>query len=109
MILAVNTSTFQYSLALMNRDGEILAECLISGPSNNFTGFMPALHSILLSSGSAVRDIKGIIVATGPGSFTGLRVGLAMSKGLAQGLHVGIIGVSSLEAMGSHGHARMGR
>ena len=100
MILAVNTSTVQFGLALMNGAGSILAECLISSGSN-FRGFMPALHSLLSSSGTVIHDVRGIIVATGPGSFTGLRVGLSMSKGLAQGLNAGIIGVSSLEAMGS--------
>ena len=101
MILAVNTSTLQFSLALMDEEGTILAECLISSALKNFTGFMPALHSLLTSSGTDIHDIKCIIVAIGPGSFTGLRVGLSMCKGLAQGLEVGIIGVSSLEAIGS--------
>jgi tRNA threonylcarbamoyladenosine biosynthesis protein TsaB len=101
MIFAVNTSTKQFSVALMNEDGTILAEYSISPGSKNFTGFMPAIHSLFSSSHTDVRDLRALIVAIGPGSFTGLRVGLSMAKGMAQGLNIGIIGVSSLEAMAS--------
>jgi tRNA threonylcarbamoyladenosine biosynthesis protein TsaB len=101
MIFAVNTSTKQFGVALMHEDGTIQAEYSISSGSKNFTGFMPAIHSLFTSSHTDVREVKGLIVAIGPGSFTGLRVGLAMAKGMAHGRHLGIIGVSSLEAMAS--------
>ncbi len=60
---------------------------------------MPAIHSLMTASESKTQDIKALIVATGPGSFTGLRVGLSAAKGMAQGLQIPIIGVPSLEAM----------
>jgi len=101
MIFAVNTSTKHFSVALMYEDGTIQAEYSISPGSKNFTGFMPAIHSLFTSSHIDVRDVKALIVAMGPGSFTGLRIGLSMAKGMAQGLQIGIIGVSSLEAMAS--------
>ena len=90
MIFAVNTSTKLFSVALMNEDGSIRAEYLISPGSKNFTGFMPAVHSLFSSSQIDIRDVKALIVAIGPGSFTGLRVGLSMVKGMAQGLQIGI-------------------
>ena len=62
---------------------------------------MPEIHSLLGSSNADIQDIKAIVVAMGPGSFTGLRVGLSSAKGLAHGLQIPIIGVSSLEAMAS--------
>jgi len=99
MILAVNTTTMQFSLALMKVQGNILAEYLMIPGGKKFKGFMPDVHSLLTSSQVDIQDIKAIIVAIGPGSFTGLRVGLSAAKGMAQGLRIPIIGVSSLEAM----------
>jgi tRNA threonylcarbamoyladenosine biosynthesis protein TsaB len=99
MILAINTSTTQFSLALIRVSGEVLAEYLISPGEKNFKTFMPAVYSILDACGKDIRDLKAVAVASGPGSFTGLRVGLSMAKGIAQGLDIPIIGISSLEAM----------
>ena len=101
MILAVNTTTRQFSLALMDVQGAVLAEYLILPRERNFHGFMPAFHTLVESSKAEIEDIQMIAVAIGPGSFTGMRVGLSMAKGMAQGLGIPIIGVSSLEAMAS--------
>lgn len=99
MILAINTSTTQFSLALLNIAGDVTAEYLIATGQKNFRSFMPAVYSILDSCGRDIGDLKAVAVARGPGSFTGLRVGLSMAKGIAQGLDIPVIGVSSLEAM----------
>ncbi|MBN1847291.1 MAG: tRNA (adenosine(37)-N6)-threonylcarbamoyltransferase complex dimerization subunit type 1 TsaB [Deltaproteobacteria bacterium] len=99
MIFAVNTTTDQFGLAIMDEKGLVRAEFLISSSEKNYTAFVPAVHSLLESSKMDVQDIQAIIVATGPGSFTGLRVGLSMTKGMAHGLGIPMIGVSSLEAM----------
>jgi len=99
MILAVNTSTTQFSLALMREQGDILAEYLVSPGEKNFKSFMPAVYSLFDACGEDIKGLKAVVVARGPGSFTGLRVGLSMAKGVAQGLDIPIIGVSSLEAM----------
>jgi len=99
MILSVNTSTIQFSIALMQENGSILAEYFMSPSEKYFKNFMPATHSLLSTSDSNLQDIKAIIVAIGPGSFTGLRVGLSAAKGMCHGLQIPIIGVSGLEAM----------
>jgi tRNA threonylcarbamoyladenosine biosynthesis protein TsaB len=99
MILAINTSTTQFSLALVRVTGEVLAEYLISPSEKNFKTFMPAVDSIFDACGKESGELKAVAVASGPGSFTGLRVGLSMAKGIAQGLGIPVIGVSSLEAM----------
>jgi tRNA threonylcarbamoyladenosine biosynthesis protein TsaB len=99
MILAINTSTTQFSLALVRVTGDVLAEYLISPGEKNFKSFMPAVYSIFDACGRDTGDLKAVAVIRGPGSFTGLRVGLSMAKGMAQGLGIPIIGVSSLEAM----------
>jgi len=99
MILAINTSTIQFSLAIVGMTGDILAEYLISPAAKNFKTFMPAVSSIFDACGKEIKELKAVTVASGPGSFTGLRVGLSAAKGVAQGLDIPIIGVSSLEAM----------
>ena len=100
MILALNTSTPQFGLAMMEEDGTILAEYFMSR-ERGFGSLIPALHFLLSKLNADIHDQKAIIVATGPGSFTGLRVGLSAAKGLCHALEIPIIGISSLEAMAS--------
>ena len=99
MIFAVNTTTEQFGLALMDTQGIVRGEYLIASPEKNYTAFMPAVQTLMKSSKMNMQHIQAIILAIGPGSFTGLRVGLSMAKGMAYGLDIPIIGVSSLEAM----------
>ena len=99
MILALNTSTIQFSLAIMSENGTVLAECLISPRGNNFKGFMPSIESLFISSKVDTSELNAIAVSTGPGSFTGLRVGLSVAKGMAKGLDIPVIGVSCLESL----------
>jgi tRNA threonylcarbamoyladenosine biosynthesis protein TsaB len=101
MILAINTSTPQFSIAVVKGSGSLLAEQVIAAKSKNFRAFMPALSSLLEHSGVEFKDLEAVAVAIGPGSFTGLRVGLATAKGICQGLGIPVIGISSLEAMAS--------
>ena len=104
MILAINSSTSQFGIALMKELGAVSAEYLISPGDRNFMEFMPALQSLLASSGITPKDLTAVVTATGPGSFTGLRVGLAAAKGIVHGLSIPLIGVSSLEAMANQIH-----
>ncbi len=101
MILAVNSSTVQYSVALMTLDGLIVAEYLVIPKGNTFTGFIPAIDFILTSSGYDIDSIKAVAAAKGPGSFTGLRVGLSAAKGIAHSRGIPLIGVSSMDAIAS--------
>jgi tRNA threonylcarbamoyladenosine biosynthesis protein TsaB len=86
-------------MALMKEEGTILSEFYLASGSKNFRRFMPGIHFLLSNAKVDTKEIKAIMVATGPGSFTGLRVGLSEAKGMAQGLQIPLIGVSSLEAM----------
>ncbi|MBW2027766.1 MAG: tRNA (adenosine(37)-N6)-threonylcarbamoyltransferase complex dimerization subunit type 1 TsaB [Deltaproteobacteria bacterium] len=101
MILAFNTSTLQYGMALMDERGSVISEFFLAPRSRNFGHFMPSLDSMLRTTGVETKDLRAIIVARGPGSFTGLRVGLSAAKGICQGLQIPLIGVSSLEALAS--------
>jgi tRNA threonylcarbamoyladenosine biosynthesis protein TsaB len=98
--LSINTSTNQYSLAVM-KDEILLGEYILpSGPSR-FSNLMPAIDDLFTKVGSVPQELDGVIVALGPGSFTGIRVGLAVAKGLSQCLGVPIIGVPTLSAFAS--------
>lgn len=99
MIFAINTSTSRFSVALIEEGGALVEEYLISPSGKNFRGLIPAVDSLFASTGVTVHDLRAVAVATGPGSFTGLRVGLSTAKGIAYSLNVPLIGVSSLEAM----------
>jgi tRNA threonylcarbamoyladenosine biosynthesis protein TsaB len=101
MILAINTSTLQFALALMETDGSVRAEYLSANGKGHFGALMPALDFLFKTSEVDLIELKGLTVAVGPGSFTGLRVGLSAAKGLCHGLDIPIIGISSLEAMAS--------
>lgn len=97
----MNTATKQFSIALMGEDGVVLAEHLMSPGAGNFQNFMPILHDMLTATAIDSKQLKAVIVTTGPGSFTGLRVGLSAAKGMCQGLQIPVIGVSCLESMAS--------
>ena len=99
MILALNTSTRQCSIALLGMDRTVIAENLMSEGKGHFDGLMPAVDMLLTGSGFKQKDIKCVAVATGPGSFTGLRVGLSLAKGFCQALDIPVIGISSLRAL----------
>ena len=99
MILALNTSTRQCSMALLGKDCTVIAEQLMFEGKGHFSGLMPAVDMLLTGAEFDPKDIRCVAVATGPGSFTGLRVGLSLAKGFCHALHVPIIGISSLKAL----------
>jgi tRNA threonylcarbamoyladenosine biosynthesis protein TsaB len=101
MILAINTSTPQLGLAILEEEGVVIAEYLMARGGKHFGSLMPALHFLFSTSKLDIRDLKGLTVAIGPGSFTGLRVGLSVAKGLCHALDIPIVGISSLEALAS--------
>jgi tRNA threonylcarbamoyladenosine biosynthesis protein TsaB len=101
VILSLNTSTVQFSLALLETDGTLLAES-VSGPGGKqFSDLMPTLDFVMKRVRSEPSQLQAVIVAKGPGSFTGLRVGMSAAKGLCQALGIPLIGVSSIEALAS--------
>jgi tRNA threonylcarbamoyladenosine biosynthesis protein TsaB len=99
-ILSLNTSTKQYSLALLENETVLGEYLLLSGPSH-FRDLMPCLDDLLKKTTIKPGQLDGVAVAVGPGSFTGTRVGLAVAKGLSQGLGIPIAGVSTLWALAS--------
>ncbi len=96
MQLAIDTSTDTASLALV-QDSEVLAELTWRCWQNHSTELLPNLEHLLGQFKISPQSLTGIIVARGPGSYNGLRVGISTAKGLAFSLRIPIVGVSSLE------------
>ena len=96
MLLAIDTSTDSAGLALV-QDGRTLAEATWRCGQNHSVELLPRLTQLLKEAGAELQSVSCILVAKGPGSFNGLRVGLSTAKGLAFSLDIPIIGVSSLE------------
>ena len=106
MQLAIDTSTDTASLALV-QDGEVLVELIWRCGQNHTTQLLPNLSHLLNQAKSGLQSVSCILVARGPGSYNGLRVGISTAKGLAFSLGIPIIGISTLEVE-AYQHAEMG-
>ncbi len=106
MQLAIDTSTDTASLALV-QDSQVLAELTWHCGHSHSTELLPHLVDLMAQSGLSLESTSGIIVARGPGSFNGLRVGISTAKGLAFSLGSPIIGISTLEVV-AYPHAETG-
>jgi tRNA threonylcarbamoyladenosine biosynthesis protein TsaB len=109
-LLAIESATNLVGAALVT-DGDSAAERSHQGGRMHAESLAPAIEEVCALSGLTVRDIDAIAVDTGPGLFTGLRVGVATAKALAQGLGLGVLAVSSLDilAAGAREEAGPGR
>lgn len=96
MILAIETASTDTSVALAADDGALIAVDGRSGDARQNGTLMPRITALL--GGRPLAEVSRIGVGIGPGSFTGLRVGMSLAKGLAHGLGVPIVGLPSLEA-----------
>ena len=106
MLLAIDTATRVPSLALY--DGEwVLAEETWRSANNHTVELMPGLVRMLERQKVLPSELRGIAVALGPGSFTGLRIGLGVAKGLALTLAIPLVGIPTLDALVyAQGHKR---
>jgi tRNA threonylcarbamoyladenosine biosynthesis protein TsaB len=98
MLLAIDSSTQMIGLALF--DGStILAESVWRSRSHHTIELAPGIQQLLERSGFKARDLSGLAVALGPGSFTSLRIGLAVAKGMAMALHIPVVGFPTLDVL----------
>jgi len=97
-VLAVETSTLAGGVALLDGD-RIVGECLLDVRATHSERLMPAIDRTLSDAGWRIDDVGGLAVAVGPGSFTGLRIGLSTVKGLALARAIPIAAVPTLDAM----------
>ncbi|MEC1679632.1 tRNA (adenosine(37)-N6)-threonylcarbamoyltransferase complex dimerization subunit type 1 TsaB [Bacillus mojavensis] len=101
-ILAIDTSNYTLGIALL-RDNTVIAEYITYLKKNHSVRAMPAVHSLLNDCDITPQDLSKIVVAKGPGSYTGVRIGVTIAKTLAWSLNIPISAVSSLEALAANG------
>lgn len=97
-VLSVDTSTMMTSIAILE-DDRIIGDCSINQEQTHSEMLMTLVENLLKGLKLELKDIDLFTVAKGPGSFTGLRIGMTSIKAIVQALDKKIIGVSTLEAM----------
>ena len=97
-ILAFETSAKAASVALL-QDGGLLGEYMQNSGQTHSRTIMQMARDLLRNCDLTAKDVDAVACAAGPGSFTGVRIGLAAAKGFAWGREIPLVGVSTLEAM----------
>jgi tRNA threonylcarbamoyladenosine biosynthesis protein TsaB len=96
--LAIDTSTRSAGIALL-KDDDVVAEYFFRLQVTHSERVLPAVEAILSAAGVGIEEVRLFAVTHGPGSFTGLRVGAGLAKGMALGTGGNIVGVSTLDAL----------
>lgn len=97
-VLSIETSTVSAACAVVDEE-KLLGEIVLNGKKRHSVILMPIIDSLLKNLKLDIKDIDAYAVSNGPGSFTGLRIGMATAKGLAQANNKPFIGVSTLDAL----------
>lgn len=102
LTLAIDITTPSGSLAL-TRNGHLLEEFTLEAPTGYGEIVFAAIDGLLKRHSMTIQDVHLIAVATGPGTFTGVRMGLTLAQGLAEALNIPVCGVSNLKALAHTG------
>ncbi len=97
-ILAIETATMVSSVAL-STENRLLGEIILQTRLTHSEILMPHIEKLLLMTKTEKKDLDAIAVSIGPGSFTGLRIGLAAAKSMAYVLNIPLIGISTMDAL----------
>ncbi|MGC4378792.1 tRNA (adenosine(37)-N6)-threonylcarbamoyltransferase complex dimerization subunit type 1 TsaB [Fictibacillus sp. Mic-4] len=101
-VLAIDTSNLVMGIAVT--DGEkVIGEYITNLKKNHSIRVMPAIHDLLSELNISPQSLDRIVVARGPGSYTGVRIGVTIAKTLAWTLKKELVGVSSLEVLAQNG------
>ncbi|GAB4203938.1 MAG: tRNA (adenosine(37)-N6)-threonylcarbamoyltransferase complex dimerization subunit type 1 TsaB [Roseiflexaceae bacterium] len=106
MLLAIDTSTSETGLAFYDAGG-VLGECVWHSGRDHTAQLLPQITLLLRHLGASQGDIQAVAVALGPGSWSGLRVGMSTAKGLVLARGIPLIGVGTLDAL-AYQHRRPG-
>lgn len=98
MIIGIDGASSDLSLALVEPGGELVAEAAWTTAHRQSAELLPQLVGLMEANGGRWNDVAALAIGIGPGSFTGLRVAMALAKGLAYSLNRPIVGVPSLDA-----------
>ncbi|MFZ4453420.1 tRNA (adenosine(37)-N6)-threonylcarbamoyltransferase complex dimerization subunit type 1 TsaB [Salibacterium aidingense] len=101
-ILAIDTSTHVMGIALSQGD-KLLAEYTTNFKKNHSLRLMPAIHQIMEEVGVSPAELDAVAVAKGPGSYTGVRIGVTTAKTMAWSLGIPVYGISSLQLQARNG------
>jgi tRNA threonylcarbamoyladenosine biosynthesis protein TsaB len=97
-ILAVNTATKSCSVAITEQKA-VLSELTSVSEQTHSKHLLEMIHKVMQNAGVGMSSVDGFAVTRGPGSFTGLRIGISSIKGLAFAVNKPVVGISSLEAL----------
>lgn len=97
-VLSIDSSTASATCAILE-DNKLLGEITFNYKKQHSIILMPIIDELLKNTNSELDSIDGFVVSKGPGSFTGLRIGMAVIKGLAQGTNKPFISISTLDAL----------
>lgn len=96
--LVIETSAHTVSVAVVTLEG-VLGELTMNTGHTHSEKLMPVMDALLEQLDLSLSDLQGLVVASGPGSFTGIRIGMATVKGLAHGAGLPVLPVSTLEGL----------
>lgn len=99
LALAIDTSTKSGTVALYHTEKGLVAELNLNVNLNHSDTVMSAIDVLFELSGNSIKDVERIAVSIGPGSFTGIRVGVGTAKGLAYSLGVPLVGLNELDVI----------
>jgi tRNA threonylcarbamoyladenosine biosynthesis protein TsaB len=98
IVLGIESSTNIGSVAVVNGE-KVVAECSLNRNKTHSSWLLPAIEWIFEQANLSITDLTGLAVSLGPGSFTGLRIGVGTCKGLALSLNIPIAPVPTLDAL----------
>lgn len=98
IILAIDTTSQAASIALIDED-RLIGEYTSNAKMTHLEKLMPMVEELLNKCDLSMEDIQGIAVSEGPGSFTGIRIGVSAARALAQAMKIPVVSVSTLKAM----------
>lgn len=101
-MLGIETATQFGGVAVVSGCGDLHGEITLRSHESHSERILPAVEALLRALGATLRDLAAVAVSCGPGSFTGLRAGIAAAKGLAFSLEVPLFGVPTLEALAAN-------
>ncbi len=99
--LGIETANAPLSVAVV-KDGKVVAEVIQNIKLTHSAGAMPAIENILANAGVKPNELDAIAVSEGPGSYTGVRIGVTLAKTLAWTLHKPLVGISSLKVLAAN-------